>query len=64
MPWPKYGFADLDAARSWVRDVIHEHRHSRIRFVIPAQRHRGEDHEVLTKRHALYQQARNQHLYR
>lgn len=66
--WPKDGFADLDAARSWVRDFIrwynHEHRHSRIRFVTPAQRHRGEDHEVLAKRHALYQQARNQHPHR
>lgn len=66
--WPKDGFADLDAARSWVRDFIrwynHEHRHSRIRFVTPAQRHRGEDHEVLAKRHALYQQARGQHPHR
>jgi len=66
--WPKDGFADLDAARSWVRDFIrwynHEHRHSRIRFVTPAQRHRGEDQEVLAKRHALYQQARNQHPHR
>ena len=48
--WPKDGFADLDAARCWVRDFIrwynHEHRHSRIRFVTPAQRHRGEDQEV------------------
>jgi putative transposase len=54
--WPKDGFANLDAARSWVRDFIcwynHEHRHSRIRFVTPAQRHRGEDQEVLAKRHA------------
>jgi len=54
----------LDAARNWVRDVIHEHRHSRIRFVTPAQRHHGEDQEVLIERHALYQQARNQHPYR
>jgi putative transposase len=65
--WPKDGFADLNAARSWVRDFIHwcnEHRHSRIRFVTPAQRHRGEDQEVLAKRHALYQRARNQHRHR
>lgn len=66
--WPKDGFANLDAARSWVRDFIrwynHEHRHSRIRFVTPAQRHRGEDQEVLANRHALYQQARHQHPHR
>ena len=66
--WPRDGFADLDAARSWVRDFIrwynHEHLHSRIRFVTLAQRHRGEDQEVLAKRHALYQQARNQNPHR
>ena len=60
--WPESGFADLDAARLWVRDFIawynHEHRHSRIRFVTPAQRHRGEDHALLAKRHALYEAAK------
>lgn len=60
--WPKQGFANLEAARSWVRDFIrwynHEHRHSRIGFVTPAERHRGEDHRVLAHRHALYQEAR------
>ena len=51
-----------------VRDFIgrynREHRHSRIRFVNPAQRRRGEDHKVLARRYVLYQQARNQHLHR
>lgn len=60
--WPRDGFADVHAARRWVRDFIHwynhEHRHSSIRFVTPAQRHRGEDRQILAKRHALYQQAR------
>lgn len=63
--WPKDGFADLDEARGWVRDFMrwynHEHRHSRIRFVTPAERHRGEDHQVLARRHALYRQARARH---
>lgn len=60
--WPSSGFANLDAARSWVRDFMrwynHEHRHSRIRFVTPAERHRGQDHQILTRRHELYEQAR------
>ena len=60
--WPESGFASLDAARIWVRDFIawynNEHRHSRIRFVTPAQRHRGEDHALLAKRHALYEAAK------
>lgn len=65
--WLKDGFADLSAARNWGRDFLcwhnHEHRHNRIRFVTPVQRHRGEGQEVLAKRHELYQQARNQHPY-
>ena len=61
-PWPAQGFADLDAARAWVRDFIawynNEHRHSRIRFVTPAQRHRGDDKAILAKRHVVYQAAK------
>ncbi|SFS28977.1 putative transposase [Pseudomonas sp. NFACC42-2] len=36
----------------------HEHRNSRIRFVTPADRHRGVDHQILARRHELYEQAR------
>ena len=60
--WPADGFASLEAARSWVLDFMlwynDEHRHSRIRFVTPAERHRGEDKTVLTNRDAVYQAAR------
>lgn len=60
--WPAQGFADLDAARMWVRKFIewynNEHCHSRIRFVTPAQRHRGEDKVILAKRDAVYQAAK------
>lgn len=63
--WPSQGFADIDAARAWVRDFIawynNEHRHSRIRFVTPAQRHRGEDEAILAKRDSVYQAAKAQH---
>lgn len=62
--WPQEGFASLDDARRWVRDFVrwynNEHRHSRIRFVTPAQRHRGEDQDVLAQRHKLYQRKRSQ----
>lgn len=44
--WPSDGFASLEAAREWVRDFMawynEEHRHSRIRFVTPNERHRGD----------------------
>jgi putative transposase len=36
----------------------HEHRHSGIRYVTPAQRHAGWDRRLLKARHAVYQSAR------
>jgi putative transposase len=60
--FPAKGFADLDAARSWAADFVrwynHDHRHSGIRYVTPAQRHAGQDREILAARHALYVKAR------
>lgn len=60
--WPSQGFESLKTAREWVRDFVNwynnEHCHSRIRFVTPAQRHRGEDREVLANRTELYKQAK------
>lgn len=38
-----------------------EHRHSGIRYVTPAQRHSGQDVEILKRREELYQQARQCH---
>jgi putative transposase len=60
--FPPKGFADLDAARqgamAFVHWYNHEHRHSGIRHVTPAQRHAGQDTPLLAARHVLYQQAR------
>ena len=60
--FPAKGFVDLTAARQWAANFVHwynhEHRHSAIRYVTPAQRHAGQDHALLAQRHALYQQAR------
>jgi putative transposase len=60
--FPAAGFADLAEARRWAADFVrwynHDHRHSGIRYVTPAQRHAGEDQPLLAARHALYQQAR------
>ena len=62
--WPSEGFKSLDDARGWVKEFVNwynnEHRHSRIKFVTPNQRHAGHDVEVLAKRKALYQRKRNQ----
>jgi hypothetical protein len=60
--FPPRGFADLDAARQWAAAFVHwynhEHHHSAIRYVTPAERHAGQDRALLARRHALYQQAR------
>ena len=60
--WPSEGFKKLDDARTWVRDFVQwyntEHRHSRIKFVTPEQRHKGEDKAILANRSELYAKAR------
>ena len=60
--FPADGFADLQEARRWAMRFAHwynhEHRHSGIRYVTPAQRHAGQDGPMLAERHALYQAAR------
>jgi putative transposase len=60
--FPARGFADLDDARRWAARFVHwynhDHRHSAIRYVSPAQRHDGRDQAILAARHELYQQAR------
>lgn len=60
--FPAKGFAQLDEARTWavgfVRWYNHEHRHSGIGYVSPAQRHAGDDHAILAARHELYTRAR------
>jgi putative transposase len=60
--FPAAGFADLAQARAWAADFVqwynHDHRHSSIGYVTPAQRHEGDDHAILAARHALYTQMR------
>lgn len=63
--FPCEGFVDLAAARDWAWRFVHwynhEHRHSGIRYVSPAQRHAGQDQAVLAARHELYTEARQRH---
>ena len=60
--FPANGFADLQAARTWAVAFVqwynYDHRHSGIRYVSPAQRHVGQDRQILADRHDLYLQAR------
>jgi hypothetical protein len=60
--YPLKAFDTLFAARTWVGALVrwynHEHRHSAIRFVTPAQRHANLDQDILDRRAALYETAR------
>jgi len=60
--FPDKPFDSLQEARQWVagfqRWYNDIHRHSALKFVTPAQRHRGEDGAILEKRLALYEAAR------
>jgi putative transposase len=60
--FPASGFTCLEHARGWATDFMawynHDHRHSGIRFVSPAQRHAGCDQDILARRHTLYMSAR------
>lgn len=63
--YPHKGFASIEAAREWVLHFVHwynnEHRHSGIRYVTPAERHSGNDTQILEKRKAVYEAARQKH---
>lgn len=60
--YPLDPFVDIGAARAWATTLVHwynhEHRHSAIRFVTPAQRHAGLDGAILGQRSAVYAIAR------
>lgn len=60
--WPSQGFLTLDDSRKWMlkfeRFYNHQHRHSSIRFVTPAQRHEQRDQGILKHRKQVYTKAR------
>ncbi len=62
--YPSQPFETIAAAREWVNDFVdwynHEHRHSGIQFVTPAQRHEGKDQAILIQRKAVYEAAKAQ----
>jgi len=60
--FPSKPFESPLAALGWTKTFVgwynEEHLHSGIRFVTPGSRHRGEDAEILAKRHAVYKKAK------
>nr|WP_269077876.1 IS3 family transposase [Endozoicomonas montiporae] len=63
--YPRSPFADLEAARNWVHGFTQwyneEHKHSGLKFLTPAQRHRGEANELLNNRKEVYELAKQRH---
>jgi putative transposase len=63
--YPRLPFANIASGQRWVARFVawynHEHRHSAIRYVTPEERHGGREHDILARRHQLYQSARNAH---
>ena len=63
--YPEDVFADLLSARTWVSWFVdwynHEHPHSSIQFVTPAQRHAGLDPAILARREQVYRDAKARH---
>ena len=61
--FPERGFSSIEEAKIWVEKFVfwynNIHLHSGINFVTPASKHSGKDEEILKKRHAVYQLAKN-----
>ena len=62
--YPGY-FNTLEEARAYFERFVvwynNEHRHSGIQFVTPAQRHKGEDKQILLHRQHVYEAAKAQY---
>ncbi len=60
--WPSSGFKSLSDARRWVGRFVTwyntEHKHSKLRFVTPQERHTGEDVAILAQRQRVLEQAK------
>lgn len=63
--YPSRPFENVDAARAWTLKFVqwynHEHKHSGLKFVTPAQRHDGRDDAILRHREQVYEAAKQRH---
>jgi transposase InsO family protein len=65
-PWyPRRPFQSLSEAREWVEGFVRwynfEHRHSKLGYITPHERHTGQDKAILAHRRAVYQRAKLNH---
>jgi transposase InsO family protein len=63
--YPRTPFASLEEARTWAAKFVawynHDHLHSGIGFVTPADRHTRRDTAILLGRRTVYERARRRH---
>lgn len=63
--FPIKPFDTIEEAREWVQRFVqwynHEHRHSGLKFVTPAERHTGADTAIMSRRHEVYEAAKARH---
>ena len=66
--WPSSGFKTIEEARNWVQKFVdwynNKHKHSKINFVTPTQRHQGMDGEILGKRKKVLTAAKEKNAIR
>lgn len=63
--YPPEGFATLEEAQTWTHHFVTsyntEHKHRSLNFVTPAQKHSGQDHEILRARKEVLETKRQNH---
>jgi transposase InsO family protein len=60
--YPRKPFDSVDQARTWTQQFVqwynHQHKHSGLKFVTPAQRHAGDADAILRHRELVYEAAK------
>ena len=60
--WPSSGFKSISKVRDWADNFVdwynNTHKHSKLNFVTPAERHRGEDQAILAARKLVLETAK------
>ena len=63
--YPRKPFESVEQARTWTLQFVqwynHQHKHSSLKFVTPAQRHDGLDAMILQYRKQVYEAAKERH---
>ena len=63
--YPRRPFDTIDHARQWVQQFVqwynHQHKHSGLKFVTPAQRHAGLAGAILRRREQVYEAAKQRY---